>query len=53
MFWIITLIIGVVLLINTTRAERVTGESNTLTRYEALAVIGFSVGALLTSVVGG
>lgn len=53
MFWIITLIIGVNLLIFTTNLERATGESNALGRYAALAVIGISVGALLTPYLAG
>lgn len=53
MFWIIALIVGVLLLANATHAERVTGKSNTLGRYAALAVIGLSVGALLSPFVGG
>lgn len=51
MFWIIALIVGVVLLVRVTDKERATGESNTFTRYSALAIIGYSVGALLASVV--
>lgn len=48
MIWIITALIGVLLLHLTSRMERYTGESKTFARYTSLAIIGFSLGALFT-----
>lgn len=49
MFWLVTILIGAVLLSRVGAVERETGATKTLARYACLAVIGISLGIIYST----